>query len=719
MPWLKNGISFHASLVTIFLFIIGSLAGSVTWYNYQGNAATATASAQMLLQQINQKIIESYQRTYDPIFGLTEILSTVPALHDHPTLEHPHPGLDYLMQTVLQYPQIFSLYVGYDNGDFVQLINLARQGPFRQSLQAPATTHFGLMTILAGDGEQPRKQWVFLDRRGNMLTTTPLEATPFDPRQRPWFVKEKTDQELKVSNLYIYHSIKKPGITISRRLGGELNNGVFGIDITLSHFSAFLQQQLFTPSNQIILFNRQGDLIVHPQESKTIQVARDETTGQATLKTAKVTDLHDPVLDELVARFQQGLWKNGTIFTVNGQDHISQITPVPERYGRETMIAVTVPLSEFLGPIAQTGIHSLLFSLCALLLALPIILFISMRIASSLQQLAAETSRIQQFHLTGPVAVHSFITEIRQLAQSIGAMKNALNIFGQYVPKVLVRQLIATGERIGLNSERREMTILFTDVANFTTLAETLPPEQLTAQVSLYLKELTGIIHAQGGTIDKYIGDAIMAFWNAPARMEQHTRQACLATLTCAVASNSLNQTWRANNQPTLFTRFGLHTGDTIVGNIGSTDRMDYTAMGATVNLASRIEGLNKVYGSQILVTEAVVQAIGPEFVTRPVDIAIPKGATRAVQLFELLGMEDGPEALRVSERLREELRLWLPIYGDYQERQWQKALQGCQALLAHTPNSPLAILYQQRCQFFIESPPSEDWNGAKVFKFK
>ncbi|MBF0178467.1 MAG: hypothetical protein HQM03_00415 [Magnetococcales bacterium] len=714
-----RSISFHASLTAIFLTLICTLVGIVTWYNYAANAATATASARLLLQEVNHKIVERYQRTHDPIHSLATILSAESRLRQHPSETTPYPGLDDLFQTILQYPQIFSLYVGYDNGDFLQLVNLDSQPRFKQSLQPPEQAHFGVLTVIARSGQPSFKQWSFLDVAGNKAGSHPPDTTTFDPRQRPWFIASPDDRDVKVSDPYIYHSIRKPGITFSHRLQGKESGGVFGIDITLSHLSEFLQHQQFSPSSQILFFNRKGEVIVHPDESRTMQVFVNDLTGATTLKIAKVTDLRNPVIEELVTRHLNGSWVNGTIFPVHGQQHIGLITPLPERYARETMIAVTVPVSEFLGPIADTGIRGLFFSLCALALTLPITWLVSRRFTSKLRQLAQETSRIQQFQLEGPVPVHSHITEIRALTQSIGAMKNALNIFGQYVPKALVRQLIATGENIGRHSERREITLLFTDVGNFTHLAESLPPEQLTDLVSEYLREMTKSILEHGGTIDKYIGDAIMAFWNAPQRTDQHSVQACIATLACAHASNALNRVWQERGQPVLPTRFGLHTGEVIIGNIGSPDRMDYTAMGAAVNLASRVEGLNKVYGTQILITDAVAKRLEPEFVTRQVDLAVPKGATQPVPLYELLGLREGPRHLLVTDHQLAELSLWAPIFVFYQARQWSKALEACRVLLAHSPNSGLGNLYRQRCMHFMQSPPPENWDGAKHFRFK
>ncbi|MBF0192130.1 MAG: hypothetical protein HQL99_13470 [Magnetococcales bacterium] len=717
----EKGLPFHVSLLTIFVTVLSTFSGLVTWYNYSENAATATTAARELLHEMNQKIVERFQGTYDPVIALTEILAAVPTLSVPPTFEQPHPALDLMFKILRQHPQIHSLHMVHDNGDFLELANLKEYPDFLRSLQAPEATAFGMLILQGANGENSaRQQWRFLNADHLEIGAGPVENSRFDPRTRPGFIPAQDPTPLKISRLYVHHAINKPGITVSRRFQGGEGHGVIGVNLTMSRISLFLREQNFRPSSQLILFDNDGDLIAHPDETRSVRVERDPVSGVPMPVIASVADLGDPVLDALMYNRQQdGQWQNSIIFEVQGQTYIGQITPVAARYAKGTWIAITVPLDEFLGPIAQTGMRSLLFGLFALLITIPIVVFIAVGITRALRQLAAETVLIRKFQLSGPVQIRSSVQEIRQLTASIGAMKVALNTFGQYVPKALVRQLIETGEAMGLEGERRALTLMFTDVADFTTMAETMPPEQLTRTVSEYFGHLGEAIHAYGGTIDKYIGDSIMAFWNAPVRLEEHARMACLGALYALVANERLNRVWSGQGKPILLTRFGLHTGDAIIGNIGSEDRMDYTAMGGTVNLSSRIEGMNKFYGTRILVSDAVVEQAGSGFVFRPVDTVIPKGATLPLTLFELMGLEEGPDEVRVGPEQRQELHRWLSIHDHYRHRRWQEALEGCESLLALLPGHRLATLYRQRCQEFLRVPPPDAWNGAQAFAIK
>ena len=168
-----------------------------------------------------------------------------------------------------------------------------------------------------------------------------------------------------------------------------------------------------------------------------------------------------------------------------------------------------------------------------------------------------------------------------------------------------------------------------------------LDPEELTARTSAYFSAVGEELLRSGATIDKYIGDSVMAFWNAPEAQEDHAALACLGALRAARRVEELNAELVAGGVPPLRTRFGIHTGEAVVGNVGSVDRMNYTALGHTVNLASRLEGMNKRYGTTILVSDAVRRAAGERFRFRFVESAVPAGASEAVELYELLGASD------------------------------------------------------------------------------
>ena len=184
-------------------------------------------------------------------------------------------------------------------------------------------------------------------------------------------------------------------------------------------------------------------------------------------------------------------------------------------------------------------------------------------------------------------------------------------MFGRYVPKALVREIVQSGTPPELGGRRQEITVLFTDIAGFTRIAEDTEPEDLMLRTSEYFEALGAVLSQHHGVVDKYIGDAIMALWNAPSRDEDHVAHACAAVLACRDAGRGLAESWTQRGIPAFGTRFGLHCGEAVVGNVGGADRINFTAVGGTINLASRLEALNKLYGTEVLVSGAVAERAG------------------------------------------------------------------------------------------------------------
>jgi adenylate cyclase len=253
------------------------------------------------------------------------------------------------------------------------------------------------------------------------------------------------------------------------------------------------------------------------------------------------------------------------------------------------------------------------------------------------------------------------------------------------------------------------MTVLFSDVRDFTSISEGLPAAELVDLMNAYLSGMTETIQETRGTIDKYIGDAIMALWNAPEPVAGHARMACLAALRCRDAGRALARTPEWETLPPFETRFGLHCATALVGHFGAPDRMNYTAIGDAVNLASRLEGLNKVYGTSIIASESIAAAAREQFEFRLLDLVAVKGKSRAVRIHELLG-EKGGSAGRAP---------WVANYerafDAYLARDFAAAVS---ILELNRGDAPSAVL-RARCERQLIEPPPPDWNGVYVAKDK
>jgi adenylate cyclase len=256
----------------------------------------------------------------------------------------------------------------------------------------------------------------------------------------------------------------------------------------------------------------------------------------------------------------------------------------------------------------------------------------------SLKAITAEAVKLQKLAEPAPSPVTSRIKEIHELGSATKLAQRAIWSFARFVPKELVQQVIDNSISTELGGVREEITVLFTDVRDFTTIAEAADPDILMHQTSRYFSVLTEAFLAEGGTIDKFIGDAVMVFWNAPNRQPDHVERACKAALAARLACEKLNSKFETEGLKPFFTRFGIHVGEAVVGNLGSTERMNYTALGNTVNLAARLEGLNKQFGTVILVSEDVYLRAQHCFQFRAFESVIAKGMTKETHVFELVG---------------------------------------------------------------------------------
>ena len=278
-------------------------------------------------------------------------------------------------------------------------------------------------------------------------------------------------------------------------------------------------------------------------------------------------------------------------------------------------------------------------------------------------------------------------------------------IFGQYIPPALVEEIDASGEEISLEGETREMSVLFSDVRNFTTISEGLDATELTRLMNEFLTPFTGVIQKHRGTIDKYMGDAVMAFWGAPLADEEHARHALLSAFDMIVAVQQLDAPFRDRNWPAIRVGVGIASGEMNVGNMGSEFRIAYTVMGDTVNLGSRLEGLTKQYGVDIIVNERTRDLV-PDFAFRELDIVRVKGKTRPAAIFEPLG----PTA-DMSRQTAEMLDTYADALAAYRDKRWDAAATAFENLRQHSDDL-LYNVYLDRIERFRQRPPPEDWDG-------
>ncbi len=282
-------------------------------------------------------------------------------------------------------------------------------------------------------------------------------------------------------------------------------------------------------------------------------------------------------------------------------------------------------------------------------------------------------------------------------------------MFSTYVNPTVVDQLIANPDKLKLGGERRQLTVLFSDIEGFTALSEGMPPEALVGLLNEYLSEMTEIIFKHSGTLDKYEGDAVMAFWGAPIGQDDHALRACLCALEMQETLERIRARWKSEGKPLLTARIGINTGEMIVGNMGGKEKFDYTVIGDGVNIASRLEGANRFYRTAIMAGEGTYELVKENIIGRELDFITVHGRTKPVRTFELIGT--------ASDAVRHEWKEFLILYHEglrlYHSRFWKEADQAFTEALKLRPADYPTQLHIERTLHFKQFPPPDDWTGV------
>jgi len=304
--------------------------------------------------------------------------------------------------------------------------------------------------------------------------------------------------------------------------------------------------------------------------------------------------------------------------------------------------------------------------------------------------------------------VYSYVAERRQKILIKG-------MFSQYVNPTIVEELVAHPDRLRLGGEKKEVTVFFSDIENFTQISEKIQPENLVTILNAYLSEMTAIVIANNGTLDKYEGDAIVAFWGAPLPQEDHAVRACRTAVQMQRRLEEIMPQWEREGKPLLRIRIGMSTGEVVVGNMGGANRFDYTVIGDTVNLGSRLEGANKQYKTRIMISESTYRYAKDFIHARELDLLVVAGKTEPIRVYEVIGLAKE----NLSHNQEQFLRMYTKGLTHYRQREWQTAIGAFERALDLFPDDYPCQLYVERSDLYRSSPPPADWNGVFILRTK
>ncbi len=705
-------VPFRISISVAFVLITMPLVLAIIGVLYLRNAQLARELATEIMNRATIDTVDHTQGLFSPLARVVEATATLGKV-DPGLLRRPD-AFQYFLGILRSAPQAQSIYVGFaQDGAFYQAQRLphdvAKFGP--RGSKPPMDARFVLRILDASSGKMT-DTYFYLAGSGAVLAVERVPAA-FDSRTRPWYRGALGRPGLYVSDAYVFFSSRLPGVTLSTRIttGKDAAIGAVGADISLETLSDFLARERVGVHGVTFIIDESGRLVGYPRLAAVLRQVGDHIT------LATAGEAGDPLVARAVQLRQAGAGNRFTTLFASST-YLVSFTPLPPRFGKDWSVGVIAAERDFVGPIRRTS--ELMIALAGGVTALIILAIfgVSRSLTRPIARIVEETQRIREFDLDDASTTSSRIVEIHELGEAIEAMREGLRSFGAYVPKALARTIVASGRGGRIGGERRAVTILFTDIVDFTRRAEGLTPEAVLDELSLYFDAMSRCVHDHGGTVDKFIGDAVMAFWNAPLANPEHARDACRAVLRCRAANVVLNAEFVARGHGPVLTRFGLHRGEVVVGNVGSADRMQYTALGAEVNLASRVEGLNKRYGTQIIATGTVEAAVRDQFLFRPLDLVVPAGTSQVVPLFELVGaLDEGADG--VSAAAVEACREWCRAIETYRNRRWSEACDRFRQFAQSHPADRVAPLYAERCARFLAVPPPPNWDVAEHYDTK
>jgi adenylate cyclase len=605
-----------------------------------------------------------------------------------------------LLPLMQLFPEISSLQVANARGDGLLIIRL-EAGRIRN--RVVSRERWGTRTL-----------WFDVDRTGRPQSPEWREVD-YEPRSRAWYtgLKDLPDDEVFWTEPYLFFTTRDLGITASVKWQERGQEYVFAADILLTSITDFTRRD----TTQL---SRHSQTAVYTKDWRVVGLPRDKKFhDQESIRRAlllPVDQIQIPELQTAVKiaagnqNIRQTIKKSGqAIFSYESQGETwwAGVTLYPLGARRHLWIGILVPNNDLLEGITRLRIHILAATLLTLLAALAYSVLLARSYSQPLEALAAQSRRIRDLDFQADEKIGAKLHEFKQLEEAQAQSLAALQSFSRYVPVEIVKELMGKGEVARIGGHTETLTVLFTDIAGFTNIAEAMSPEALTNHLAGYFQAMIDALHHHGATVDKIVGDAIVAFWGAPTPMPDQADLALKGVLECRDTLEGLNRTWRAQGLPELPTRFGLATGPVVVGNMGARTRLAYTVLGDTVNLASRLEALNKVYGTAILAGTGTQQAGGDRYVMRHLDRIIVAGKTQATDIYEVLG-----EAGTVSPATLAAARRYEAAWELYRSGDFSRALEELAGLEAEFGPEAAAARLRETCEAYRERPPDPDWDG-------
>src|SRR5882762_10312204 len=676
------------SILILFVLMTVPVFFTIIAVTYLSNDTIARSNAEALVERFRIGAVEDIRNVLDPIMSLVRSAAVIG--DEQRDFYSDNRSLRYLLSILLHNERIVSVYAGMADGSFRQARRIDPTVEI-QGKPPPEGVKYAYRWIEPPQGSTPVDHYAFLDANEKELARSD-QATSYDPRTRFWYRLTAREDSLVITDPDVFAALGLIGFTVAApfHAGGKVV-GIAAIDLTLDGLSEYLAERKISPGTLSFILDQQGRVIANSERAKTYT----NENGQVELQHITSLGTELPAI-----AFSSRPRQNETLFSFShaGQQYVASISTLPPQFGKRWQLFIITPLRDFTSALERNNNRLLFFGLIALALQVLVIYFLSTVISSPLEKLALKVAKIEELTGQNLPPLESPIREVAILSKAIDTLDTAVKSFAAFVPVSLVRQLLESDQKLELGGHSRFLTIFFSDLEAFSTLSEELPAQDLLLRVSAYLELVTRIVNEEAGTIDKFIGDGVMAFWGAPALLEDHAWHACVAALRIQHGMKALNARWNEQELKPLNIRIGIHSDAVLVGNLGSRERMGYTVIGDGVNVAARLEGINKEFCTRICISHSVFKEAGERLCVRPIDDVTVKGRRAKIPIYELLGVfgadDPGLEPDAATQRLCKMTRL---AYEALVKEDYALASRRYRDILNEFPDDPVASALARR----------------------
>lgn len=732
-PTARFLVKLRLSISTLFLCLILPAFAVCVFYVYNTNYKIYKQNATALITNHNNQMADKLFALLDPLGD--SLLTMSRQVRDDPRLFDDARLHDMMLLHLENNPNLVSIFLASDKGSFRQVQRM-RPGMIIANRVPPAEATYNFWVVdrantqarvdraaqadkaqaakaaqadkankAAGAGGKPTSStstFTFFKTRGAAPIDTFVVANNYDPRERPFYKSLSTafaattdtqrERYLLLGEPYVAESTSRATMTLSRPVyTGNSLIGMVGESFELTSISSFLKSLQISKHSQTYIIDAEGNVVVSTGEDNGYTIDKNRLTRQ------NVKDAAGKPA-QLAFNLRAGSQSRQFEFTdpATSEVYLAQFTAFPNSFNKQWELLTLAPVSDFMVGLNEINQKLILYGglVCALLMLLTYML--SRTISRPIETLTDDIRGLLDFNRPRHV-VRSKIVEINILGAAVNNLRNTLKAFTSYVPRDLVNDLLRSGNEIEQRGESRYITVFFTDLQGFSSISEVTPSRELVRLVSSYLSLVTHAVNEEGGTVDKFIGDAVMAFWGAPLLDQNHAYHACVAAVKSQRRMVEFNRRFMAEGLPPLTVRIGIHSDAVLVGNFGSTERMSYTVMGDGVNVASRLEGINKEFATSVCISHTTYKEAGERLWTRPIDVTTVKGRKGEIPIYELVAIRGDDPETSASDRDKALCAATQQAYALYTQGRYREAAEHYQRII-DTWQDGLSTIMRDKC---------------------